>query len=128
MVINILGEKYLEDFVSLETDFDDYLATETKMVEYLETMPIFCSKDNVAKAARNLSGCAWPCGVDTLILRSWGLQQGFPSGKLRKELTMWVMQLSKESPDYVLYRVMNASRVHLANKKPGVQSLAVGKS
>ena len=71
MVIDILQEKHSEGVVLLETDLDDYLATET--AECLETMPIFCSKYNVAKAARKLSGCAGPCGVDTLILRGWGL-------------------------------------------------------
>ena len=88
------------------------------MEEFLKSMPIFCNKDNVAKAAWKLSGCAGLYGVYGLILCVWILRQGLPPKKLCKELAILMMLLISKSPDYAyaLYCALNASRVLLTDK------------
>ena len=62
MVIDILREKHPEVTVPPDEHFDSYDAAE----ELLESMPVYCYAETVAKAAAKLRGTAGPCGVDVL--------------------------------------------------------------
>ena len=88
--------------VILDADhFDAYSDTITK--ERQTSMSVYCSKDEVAKGANTLGGCAGPTGVDGLMLRGWDHQKGVPSEKICEEIVRWVMLLSNKSPPYALY-------------------------
>jgi hypothetical protein len=68
--------------VPSEEDFDAYLDA----VNLLDTMPVYCYKECIAKAAARLTGGARPCGVEAKTLKHWLLRQGAHSEKLRKAM------------------------------------------
>ena len=117
-VINILREKHPEPVIPDESHFDEYPADVSK--ECMTSMPLYCTDEIVAKAAKSLGGCAGPAGIDGLMLRGWILRKGVPSKKLRIELAKWVELMSNGSPPFALYQVMNKNRVLPADKNPGV--------
>jgi hypothetical protein len=63
--INVLCEKHLDCRVLSEEDFDAY----PDAANLLDTMPVYCYKECIAKAAARLSGGAGPCGVEAKTLK-----------------------------------------------------------
>ena len=63
-VIDILREKRSYARIPVEESFHNHPDAEN----CLESMPIFCYHDNVAKCAANLKGGAGPCGVEGIML------------------------------------------------------------
>ncbi|KAL3809437.1 hypothetical protein ACHAXA_004006 [Cyclostephanos tholiformis] len=53
-----------------ERDFDTY----PDAADLLDTMPVYCYKECVAKAAACLTGGAGPCGVEAEMLKHWLLR------------------------------------------------------
>ena len=92
-IIDVLQDKHPEVIVPAEGDFDQY----PDAADRLESVPIYCYEEQVAKAAARLSGGASPCGVEGTMLRSWLLQHETHSEKLREELARWVCWLSNGS-------------------------------
>ena len=66
-VIDILRQKHPERVVPETSHFYQY--DERTTTECKTSMPIYCSEDEVAKAAKTLGGCAGPTGVDGMMLR-----------------------------------------------------------
>ena len=91
----------------------------------MTSMPVYCTEDDVAKAAKKFGGSAGPTGIEVLTLRGWILQKGVPSEKLHIEISKWVELLSNESLPYAFYRSMNNSRVLPADKPPGLKPLTM---
>ncbi len=98
-VIDVLREKHPEARIPSDEDFD----THPGGSDALESPPVYCYEENVAKAAAKLSGGAGPCGVEGIMLRNWLLRHGNCSQMLRKELALWVCWLSNSSPPYAAY-------------------------
>ena len=121
-VLDILREKYPEVTVPLDEHSDTYKDTG----ELLESMPVYCYAETVAKATAKLRGAPGPSGVNGLLLKSWCLRYDTPSEKLRDELVCWMGWLSNGLPDYVAYRALNAARMLAADKKLGLRPLACG--
>ena len=67
LMIDILQEKWLAARIPNDDAFYEHPDAE----ECLETMPIFCYKDNVAKRAVHLTGGAGPWGIEWNMLRNW---------------------------------------------------------
>jgi len=124
-VIDILREKRPEARIPDEDSFHEHPDAEN----CLESMPVFCYHDHVAKRAVNLKGGAGPCGVEGIMLRNWLLRHEVRSEKLREEMALWTELLSNGSPPYAAYRALNAARQLAAEKKPsGVRPLECGES
>jgi hypothetical protein len=77
-VIDVLREKHPEARVPSEEDFDVHPGGQ----ERLESPPVYCYEENVAKAATRLSGGAGPCGVEGIMLKTWMLRFGAHSENL----------------------------------------------
>ena len=123
-MIDVLREKHPEARVPCEDDFDMHPGGQ----ECLESPPIYCYEENVAKAAARLSGGAGPCGVDGIMLTNWMLRFGAHSENLRAEIAEWVCWLSNGSPPYAAYRALNTVRELAADKRPGVRPLGCGET
>ncbi len=63
-VIDVLREKHPASHVPSEEDFDAHAGAP----DCLDSMPVYCFEECVAKAAARLSGIAGPCGVDAEML------------------------------------------------------------
>ena len=118
-VINVLWEKHPESVVPSEWDFDAY----PDAADLLDTMPVYCFEECVAKAAARLSGGAGPCGVEAEMLKHWLLRYGAHSELLREAMAKWVDWLSNGSPPYAAYRAVNTVRTVALDKCPGVRPL-----
>ncbi len=81
-VIDVLHEKHPDCCVPSEEDFDAY----PDAADLLDTMPVYCYKECIAKTAARLSGGAGPCGVEAEMLKHWLLRHGAHSEKLRKAM------------------------------------------
>ena len=92
----------------------------------MERSPLYFFEEQIAKAARRLSGGAGPMGVDAIMLKEWLLRHGAHSDALREEFGYWVYWLSNQSPPYAAYRALNAVRELAGNKKPGVRPIGCG--
>jgi hypothetical protein len=123
-VIEVLREKHPASRVPSEEDFDAHVGAP----DCLESMPVYCFEECVAKAAARLSGSAGPCGVDAEMLKNWLLRHGDHSGRLRDAMATWVDWLSNGSPPYAAYRAVNTVRTVALDKTPGVRPLGVGES
>jgi len=123
-VIDVLREKHPEGIVPNAADFDEHPGGE----ELLDSPPVFCFEENVAKAAVKLSGGAGPCGVEGFTLKNWLLRHGETSEALRVEIANWVCWLSNGSPPYAAYRALNTVRALAADKRPGVRPLGCGET
>jgi hypothetical protein len=66
-VIDVLCEKHPDYCVPSEEDFDAY----PDAANLLDTMPVYCYEECIAKAAARLSGGAWPCGGEAETLKHW---------------------------------------------------------
>ncbi len=115
-VIDVLWEKHLDCVVPLEEDFDAY----PNAANLLNTMPVYCYEECIAKAATRLSGSAGPCGVDAKMLKHWLLCHGAHSEKLREAMADWVDWLSNGLPPYTAYRAANTVWTVALDKRPGV--------
>ncbi len=124
-VIDVLREKHPEARVPSEDNFDMHPGGQ----ECLESPPIYCYEENVAKAAAWLSGGAGLCGVEGIMLKTWMLQFGVHSKNLRVEMAEWMCWLSNGSPPYAAYCALNTVRELAADKWPGVRpSLGCGET
>jgi hypothetical protein len=77
-VINVLMDKHLDCCVQLDEDFDAYSIANN----LLDTMPVYCYKECIAKAAAHLSGGARLCGIEAKMLQHWLLRYGAQSERL----------------------------------------------
>ena len=123
-VIEVLREKHPASRVPSEEDFDAHAGAP----DCLDSMPVYCFEECVAKAAARLSGSAGPCGVDAEMLKNWLLRHGDHSGRLRDAMATWVDWLSNGSPPYAAYRAVNTVRTVALDKSPGVRPLGIGES
>ncbi len=121
-VIDVLREKHPECIVPSEWDFDAYLDA----ADLLDTMPVYCYEECIAKAAARLSGGAGPCGVEAELLKHWLLCYGAHSELLREAMAKWVDWLSNGSPPYAAYRAVNTVWTVALDKCPGVRPLGIG--
>jgi hypothetical protein len=121
-VIDVLREKHPDCVVPLEEDFDTY----PNAANLLDTMPVYCYEECIAKAATRLSGSAGPCGIDAEMLKHWLLCHGAHSEKLREAMADWINWLSNSLPPYAAYRAANTVRTVALDKRPGVWPLKVG--
>jgi hypothetical protein len=102
-VINVLCEKHPDCCVPSEEDFDAY----PDAANLLNTMPVYCYDECIAKAAARLSGGTGLCGVEAKMLKHWLLQHGAHLEKLREAMADWVDWLSKCLPPYAAYCAVN---------------------
>ena len=105
-----------------EEAFDAY----PDAADLLDTMPVYCYEECVAKATARLSGGPRPCGVEAETLKHWLLRYGAHSEKLREAMAEWVDWLSNGLPPYAAYRAVNTVRSVALDKCPGVRPLGVG--
>ncbi len=120
-VINVLWEKHPAARVLLEEDFDNHPGTP----DCLDSMPVYCFEECVAKAAARLSGGAGPCGVESTMLKFWLLRYGVQSEPLWEVMAMWVDWLSNDSPSYAAYRAVNRVRTVALDKTLRVRPLGI---
>jgi hypothetical protein len=85
-VIDVLREKHPDYRVPSEEDFDAY----PDAADLLNTMPVYCYEECIAKAAARLSGGTKLCGVKAKMLKHWLLLHGVHSEKLCKAMVDWV--------------------------------------
>ena len=123
-VIEVLRMKHPVLVVPPVEDFDAHPGGP----ELLESPPVYCYEETVAKGAAKLSGGAGPCGVEGIMLRNWLLRHDVQSERLREEIARWVCWLSNGSPPYAAYRALNAVRVLAVDKRPGVRPLGCGET
>ncbi|KAL3815266.1 hypothetical protein ACHAXA_001878 [Cyclostephanos tholiformis] len=121
-VIDMLRDKHPACVMPSEEDFDAYHNADN----LLDTMPVYCFEECVAKAVAHLSGSAGPCGVEAEMLKRWLLCHGAHSERLRGVMADWVVWLSNGSPPYDAYRAVNTVRTVALDKCPGVRLLGVG--
>jgi hypothetical protein len=123
-VIDVLREKHPTSRVPSEEDFNEH----PRDSDCLESMPVYCYEECVAKAAARLSGGAEPCGVESNMLKNWLLRHGVQLERLRDVMATWVDWLSNGSPPHTAYRAVNTVRTVALDKTPGVRPLGVGES
>ena len=123
-VIEVLEAKHPDARIPAIGDFDQYPDDDDR----LESTPIYCYEEQVAKAAARLSGGAGPCGVEGTMLRNWMLRHEVHSERLREEMATWVCWLSNGSPPYAAYRGLNTVRELAADKRPGIRPLGCGET
>jgi hypothetical protein len=123
-IINMLREKHPKSRVPSDEDFNEHPGAP----DCLESMPIYCFEECVAKVAARLSGGAGPCGIDAIILKNWLLCHGIQSEHLRDGMATWVDCLSNSLPSYAGYPAVNTVCTVALNKTPGVQPLGIGES
>ena len=99
-VINVHWDKHPDCVVPSEEDFDAYPDAD----DLLDTMPVYCYEECVAKAVAHLSSSAGPCGVEADMLKHWLLCHGTHSERLREAMADWVDWLSNGLPPYTAYR------------------------
>ncbi|KAL3826902.1 hypothetical protein ACHAXA_000870, partial [Cyclostephanos tholiformis] len=121
-VIDVLWEKHPDCVVPSEWDFDAY----PDAADLLDTMPVYCYEECVAKAAACLTGGAGPCGVEAEMLKHWLLCYSAPSELLRKAMAKWVDWLGNGSPPYAAYHAVKMVRTVALDKYPGIRPLGVG--
>jgi hypothetical protein len=71
-VIDVLRDTHPECCVPSDKDIDAY----PDVANLLDTMPVYCYEECIAKAAACLSGSAGPCGVKAKMLKHWLLPHG----------------------------------------------------
>ncbi len=121
-VIGVLWDTHPDCRVPLDNDFDAY----PDAANLLDTMPVYCYEEFVAKAAASLSGSAGPCGVEAKMLKHWLLRHGAHFEHLQEAMANWVDWLSNGLPPYAAYRAVNMVRAVALDKSPGVWPLGVG--
>jgi hypothetical protein len=102
-VIDVLCEKHTTSCVPSEEDFDAHIG----VPNCLDSMPVYCFEECVAKAAACLSSSTGPCGAEAELLKNWLLHHGAQSECLREAMATWVDWLSNGLPPYAAYRVVN---------------------
>jgi hypothetical protein len=115
-VINVLCEKHPDCRVPSEEDFDAY----SDATNLLDTMPVYCYEECIAKAAARLSGGAGPCGVEAKMLKHWLLWHGAHLEKFCEAMVDWVDWLSNGLPPYAAYGAVNMVCPVALDKCPGV--------
>ncbi len=115
-IIDVIQEKHPKSRVPSDEDFDEYPGAP----DCLESMPIYCFEECVAKAAACLSSGTGPCGVDAIMLKNWLLHCGIQSERLCDGMAMWVDWLSNGFLPYAAYCAVNMVRTVALNKTPGV--------
>jgi hypothetical protein len=121
-IIDVLREKHPAARVPLEEDFDVHPGAP----DCLDSMPVYCFEECVAKAAAHLSGGAGPCGVESIMLKSWLLRYGVQSKHIWEVMVTWVDWLSNGLPPYAAYCAVNMVRTVALNKTPEVRPLGNG--
>jgi hypothetical protein len=71
-IINVLIDKHPDCCVPSSKDFDAY----PDAANLLGTMPVYCYKECIAKAAARVSGGAGLCGIEAEMLKHWLLRYG----------------------------------------------------
>ena len=74
-VIKVLRAKHPNCHVPSEEDFNDHSGAPN----CIESMPVYCFEECIAKAAAQLLGSAGPCSVEADILKNWLLWHGTQS-------------------------------------------------
>jgi hypothetical protein len=121
LVIDMLRDTHLDCHVPSDKDFDAY----PDATNQLDTMPVYCYEEFVAKTAAHLSGSAGPCGIEAKMLKHWLLWNGAHLGHLREAMATWVDWLSNGLPPYAAYQAVNTVRAVALDKSPGVRLLGV---
>jgi len=124
-VINVLQAKHPEPVIPSIDHFDHYDDAQegAGLFDVLDTLYY---EDDVAKAARRLSGGAGPCGVKSQQLKDWLLRFGAHSEALRVEMGMMATWLTNSAVPYAAIRALNAVRLLAGNKDPGVRPIGCG--
>ena len=65
-VIEVLHEKHPTSHVPSEEDFDAHAGDP----DCLDSMPVYCYEEYIAKAVASLSGSAGPCGINAEMLKN----------------------------------------------------------
>jgi hypothetical protein len=121
-VIDVLRDMHPNCCVPLDDDFDAY----PDAANLLDTMPVYCYEERIAKAAARLSGSAGPCGVETEMLKHRLLRHSAHSERLWEAMANWVDWLSNGLPSYAAYRAVNMVRTVALDKSLGVWPLGAG--
>ncbi len=121
-VIDMLRDTHPDCCMPLDEDFDAY----PHAANQLDTMPVYCYEECIAKAAARLSGSARPCGVEAEMLKHWLLWYSAHSEHLWEAMATWVNWLSNGLPPYTPYQAVNTVCAIALDKSPGVWSLGVG--
>ncbi len=121
-VIEVLKDTHPDCCVPSDKDFDAY----PDAANQLDTMPVYCYEECIAKAAARLSGSAGPCGVEAKMLKHWLLRYGAHSEHLWEAMVNWVDWLSNGLPPYAAYRAANTVCAVTLDKSPGIWPLGVG--
>ncbi len=121
-VIDVLRDTHPDCRVPLDEDFNAY----PDAANLLDTMPVYCYEECIAKAAARLSGSAGPCGIKAKMLKHWLLWHGAHSEHLWEAMANWVNWLSNGLPPYATYRAVNTVRTIALDKSPCVWPLGVG--
>ncbi len=106
-----------------DNDFNAY----PDAADLLDSMPMYCYEECIAKAAARLSCSTGPCSVKAKMLKNWLLRHGVHSECLWEAMANWVNWLSNGMPPYAAYRAVNTVRAIALDKSPGVWLLGVGK-
>jgi hypothetical protein len=121
-IINMLNDMHPDCCMPSDKDFDAY----PDAANQLDTMPVYCYEECVAKAAARLSGSAGPCGVEAEMLKHWLLRYGAHLESLWEAMANWVHWLSNGLPPYATYRAVHMVPAVALDKRPGVWPLRVG--
>jgi hypothetical protein len=113
-VINVLRDTHSDCRVPSDNDFDAY----PNAANLLDTMPVYCYEECIAKAAARLSGCAGGWGVEAEMVKHWLLRHGAHSECLWEAMANWVDWLSNGLPPYAAYRAVNTVHTVALDKKP----------
>ncbi len=121
-VIDKLSDTHPDCCVPLDDDFNAY----PDAANLLDTMPVYCYDECIAKAAAHLSGSTGPCGVEAKMLKHWLLRHGAHSEHLWEAMANCINWLSNCLRSYAAYRDVNTVCTIALDKSPGVQPLGVG--
>jgi hypothetical protein len=121
-IIDVLCDKHLASQLPSDDDFNVY----PDVPGCLDTIPVYCYKKCVPKAAAHLSGSVGLCRVESKMLKHWLLHHKTQSECLRKAMMTWVDWLSHGLPPYAMYCAVNMVHTVALNKTPSVRLLGVG--
>jgi hypothetical protein len=122
-VIDVLCEKHPDSCVPSNDNFDVY----PDAPGCLNTMPVYCYKECVAKMAACPLGSAQPCRVESEMLKHWLLCHRTQSERLCGAMLTWVDWLSNTLPPYTAYRIVNMVRTVALEKKPACSQSGSGR-